>query len=172
MLFLTALFQSLNNDVMENKKILLLKLMFLLIFTSCKNDIDVDLGGEYKLINSASFNDLTIVTNQNIVIVKGHILNYTFDSTFIVVCQRPRDSVKECTGTIPNMTKNKCDEAFDKSTFRQYWIINKKAKREYKLDTLLNIAVYSNVYGPLKKKEYLKKRDFLGLNKNLQLKEE
>ena len=129
------------------------------MLTSCQNNIGVGLGGEYKLINSASFNDLTIVTEQNIVVVKGHILNYAFDSTFIVACQLPRNSVVECNGTVPGMTKSKCDEAFEISTFRQYWIINKKAEGEYSLDTLTGLALYSNVYGPLKKEKYFQKRE-------------
>lgn len=135
------------------------------MITSCKSSTNIDLGDGYKLINSASFNDLTIVTEQNIVVIDGHILEYDFDSTFVIASQRPRDSVPGM-GT---MTKRKYDEAFEQSTFRQYWIINKKEK--YSLDTLAQLASDSNVYGPFKREEYLQKREELGVPKGLQLKE-
>ncbi|NBV83927.1 hypothetical protein EBR57_07400 [bacterium] len=98
--------------------------------------------------------------------IDGHILAYTFDATFIVVEQRPREMFPECTGKIPGSTLDDCEEAFAKSTFSQYWIINKKEKPEFNEKT----AVYSNVYGPYTKAEYLKARERLGLPKGLQIK--
>jgi Uma2 family endonuclease len=56
------------------------------------------------------------------------------------------------------MTKRKCDEAFEKSTFKQYWIINKKEESNYSYDSIREVAIYSNVYGPYKREEYLSKR--------------
>ncbi len=98
--------------------------------------------------------------------IDGHILSYAVDSTFVIVEQRPRDSVPECTGKIPGMTKPRCDEAFEKSTFSQYWIINKKEKPEFNESTY----IYSNVYGPYTKAEYIQAREKLGVPKGLQLK--
>ena len=83
------------------------------------------------------------------------------------MAERPRDSVP----SIETMTQPKYQEAFEQSTFRQYWIINKKEKSEYSLDTLSKFARYSNVYGPLKKEEYLQKRKELKIPKELELKE-
>ena len=74
----------------------------------CQKTAYTDLGGEYKLISSASFNDLTIVTKQNTVIIHGNILDYSFDSTFIIASQRPRDSIQG----IETLTYNEYKEAF------------------------------------------------------------
>jgi len=100
--------------------------------------------------------------------IDGHILAYTFDATFVVVEQRPREMFPECTGKIPGSTLDDCEEAFAKSTFSQYWIINKKEKPEFNEDR----PVYTNVYGPYTKAEYMKARERLGLPKGLQIKRE
>lgn len=81
----------------------------------------------------------------------------TFDSTFILVAQKPLDSICECNhscliNTYPNSndlpTYRLCKEALEKSTFYQYWIINKTKNA---------------VYGPYKKEEYLQKQEELGV---------
>lgn len=54
------------------------------------------------------------------------------------------------------MTAKKYEEAFKQSTFRQYWIINKKS---------------NSVYGPYKKEIYLLKREELRVPKDIELKE-
>jgi hypothetical protein len=139
-----------------------------MIATSCRKNVNVNLGYKYRLINSASFSDLTIVKEHNIVVIDGHVLDYSFDSTFIIVAERPRDSVPG----IKTKTQSEYQNAFEQSTFRQYWIINKKEKSEYSLDTLSKLARYSNVYGPFKKDDYLRKREELNVPQKLVLKEE
>jgi hypothetical protein len=140
------------------------------MMTSCSKFPDI--GNGYQL-DYNSMNDISIIKclkegDAPTIFIYGHILDYSFDSTFIIVAERPRDSVPECTGTMPEMTKNKCDEAFEKSTFRQYWIIDKRQESifdEYK-------KTYSNVYGPFKKDDYLRKREELNVPQKLVLKEE
>lgn len=127
-----------------------------------------DLGSGYKF-DIGDGNSLAIVNSENTVMISMEILDYAFDSTFIIASQRPWD-VPDVNG-IKEMTYNQRNEAFEKSTFRQYWIINKKEKGEYSLDTLTQLACYSNVYGPFNKEEYLHKREELGVLKELQLKE-
>lgn len=137
------------------------------MMTSCNRLSPLpDIGSEYKLEYN-SMNDIGIINSENSYLIYGHILDYAFDSTFIVVAERPRDSVPECTGTMPGMTLKKSQAAFEQSTFRQYWIINKKEKSEFNEAT----KIYSNVYGPYKKEEYLQKREELGIPKELKLKE-
>ncbi|MFM7851974.1 MAG: DUF3997 domain-containing protein [Flammeovirgaceae bacterium] len=89
-------------------------------------------------------------------VLSGHIIDCMFDSTFIIASQKPRDSIRECSGKIPDMILKGCDEAFEKSTYRQYWIINKKI---------------GNVYGLYKKEEYLKKLQELNIPSTIKLKE-
>lgn len=154
------------------KKYLLISVvMFFFLFTGCdkiicKYDNLPDLGNGYKF-ETLNCKTLEIVNSENTVMVMGLILNYTFDSTFIIVSQRPWDSIPN----IRNMNYSEATEAFEKSTFQQYWIINKKEKSEYSLDTLTNLARYSNVYGPFKKDEYLQKREELKVPEVLVLKE-
>lgn len=132
---------------------------------SCRNNVNINLGGKYKLITSASMDDLTIVFGENEpyeVIIDGHILDCSYDSIFIVAAQRPRDSVPG----IETMTQKKNEEAFEKSEFRQYWIVDKKKEAIF----VENMAAHSNVYGPFKEEEYLKRREELGVTKTLKLK--
>ena len=143
-------------------------IVILAMITSCSEQNHPDLGDGYKLDSDGEFNS-AIVNSQNIQMVGSHVLNYAFDSTFIIASQRPWD-VPDVPG-IKDMTYNQRNEAFEKSTFQQYWIINKKEKGEYSLDTLLKLALYSNVYGPFDWQEYLQKREELGIPKELKLKE-
>jgi len=134
----------------------------------CKYRDLPNLGNGYRF-ETLDCETLEIVNSDNTVFVDGIILDYAFDSTFIVVSQRPWD-VPDVPG-IKEMTYDKRNEAFEKSKFLQYWIINKKEKGEYSLDTLTQLARYSNVYGPFDKQEYLQKREELGVPRELQLKE-
>jgi hypothetical protein len=65
----------------------------------------------------------------------------------------------------------KRDKLFEESTLLSYWIINKKENGIYSLDTISKLAVYSNVYGPYTKDEYIQKREKLGVPQGLKLKE-
>ena len=141
--------------------------LILLMMTGCNRLSTLpDIGSEYKLEYN-SMNDIGLINSENSYLIYGHILDYSFDSTFIIVAERPRDSVPECTGTIPGMTLKKSQLAFEQSTFRQYWIVNKKEKSEFNEST----KIYSNVYGPYNKEEYLQKREAVGVPKELKLKE-
>lgn len=151
------------------KFIFISTIVVLAMITSCSKFPDV--GNGYELDYNGR-GDVSLIKclregDAPTVFIYGHILDYAFDPTFIVVVERPRDSVPECTGTISGMTKNKCDEAFEQSTFKQYWIINKKERSEFNEVT----KIYSNVYGPFQKQEYLQKREELGIPKELKLKE-
>jgi hypothetical protein len=144
-----------------------LTFVIFVVITGCLKS--PDLGDGYRSDSDGKYT-LQIVNFENTVMINSHILEYAFDSTFIIVSQRPWDgpSIPD----IKDMTYSERNEAFEKSTFRQYWIINKKQKGEYSLDTLSKLARYSNVYGPFKREEYIQKREELGVSKELQLKEE
>ncbi|MBI4945228.1 MAG: DUF3997 domain-containing protein [Bacteroidetes bacterium] len=144
-------------------KILFCLILSVMLITSCSERGNVDLGGKYRLIHSANFIDMVIVKEYNEVAIHVHILSYAFDSTFILAAQRPRDSVPG----IETMTHDKYDEVFEKSTFRQYWIIDKTKESVFDEAT----KKYSNVYGPFQKEEYLQKREELGVPQELKLKE-
>ena len=119
-----------------------LSIAILVIITGCSKF--PDLGDGYKLYTDGKYT-LEIINSQNTVIIKATILEYAFDTTFILVSQRLRDSIPN----IKKMNYPESDEAFEKSTFLQYWIINIQLKGEYSLDTLSYSVRYSNVYGPI-----------------------
>jgi hypothetical protein len=145
-------------------KILLFQIVFMMVI-SCKKSVDVNLGENLRIITSASMNHLVIVDENNVVKVNRHILDYNFDSTFIIVAQRPWDSVPELNA----MEYYQSHRAFKNSTFKQYWIINKKEKGDFLSDTLTKRGHYTNVYGPFKKNEYLLMRQNLGVPQELKL---
>ncbi len=152
------------------KFIFIFTLIIISIISGCKRF--PDLGSGYQL-NYNGMNDISIINclkegDAPTIFIYGHILDYAFDSTFIIVSERPRDSVIG----IETMTQSKYQEAFEQSAFKQYWIINKQEPIVYSLDTLSKLAKYSNVYGPFKKEEYLLKRKELDVPPELTLKEE
>lgn len=149
------------------RKIFILAIVLLGMITSCSEHKYPNLGDGYRF-ETLDCETLEIVNSDNTVLVDGIILDYAFDSTFIIASQRPWD-VPDVPG-IKEMKYDKRNEAFENSKFLQYWIINKKEKGEYSLDTLTKLAKYSNVYGPFQKQEYLQKREELGIPRELQLK--
>lgn len=143
---------------------IVLFIILLAVVNSCyQKSVNIELGGNYKLITSASRNDLTIVDENNIVAINGHILDYAIDSIYIVAAQLPRDSVPECTGTILGITQKESQLAFEKSTFRQYWVIDKTKESVFNEKT----KTYSNIYGPFKRELYLHKRVEIGIPESL-----
>lgn len=140
-----------------------LYLAFLIVlFSGCRNSTNISLGGQYKLITSARHTDLVIVKENHIVVVKNHILDYAFDSIFIIASQRPRDSVDAITA----IKYPEYEAIFQNSNFQQYWIIDKSKECTWDVYT----RTYLNVFGPFKKQEYLAKRKEIGVPDMLQLK--
>lgn len=135
-----------------------------MILAGCSNH--PELGDGYKFNYDGRYT-LAIVNSNNNIVITETILDYAFDSTFIIVSQRPWDSIPN----IRTMNYTESNKAFEESTFRQYWIINKREKSEYSFDTRTKLARYSNVYGPFKKHEYIQKREELKIPKALVLKE-
>jgi hypothetical protein len=138
--------------------------LFSIIIAGCSKPLD--LGNGYKFGHDG-MHCLVLVNSQDLVMVDGHILEYAFDSSFIILSQRPWDSVCD----ISKMNYNRAINTFIKSDFSQYWIIIKNAKNEYSGNTETGRVTYSNIYGPYTKECYLEMRDTLGLPKKLQLKD-
>ncbi|GIV28661.1 MAG: hypothetical protein KatS3mg027_2475 [Bacteroidia bacterium] len=178
------------------KKIILVLLMIVfgvtilvitLLILFSKGNCRYELGDGYALDICENKSNMQLLDSENAVIVPPVILEYAYDSTFIILSQRPWKvpGVSYRLG----MTLDERDSIFKHSTFRQYFIINKKEKHEflgvdsslmdiefYGPDSLIILYPgcenrYSNVYGPFNKEEYLQKREELGVPKELQLKE-
>ena len=117
----TQLFQNKNN-MKWYTFIFVIPIIFTI--SACKKF--PDLGNGYQL-NYNGMNDISITkclkkNDAPTIIIRGHILDYAFDSTFIIVSERPRDSVPG----IETLSNKKFQENFEKSTFQQFWIIDKK----------------------------------------------
>ena len=149
---------------------LILLLLTTYCFIGCGSDIKyTDLGDGYSLgpddINRAYIyiSDSNYRYQYNP--IKMHILDYAFDTTFIVAAQRPWDSVPEAKTMVQGRNR-----VFDKSKVVQYWIINKKEEPLFQYDSITQKGYYKNVYGPYKKEEYLNKKDEMRVPENLKLK--
>lgn len=151
------------------KKVVLNILLIMVLF-SCNSKYPLDLGKEYKLVYDPN-SYFGITDPQNNVVIDAHVIDYSVDSTYIIVKQKPVELILKDTYNNPEWNLKKRDKLFEDSRFYQYWIINKKETGEYSLDTLTQLAHYSNVYGPYTKEEFQQKREELGVPKKLQLKE-
>lgn len=149
----------------------ILNTLLIMALLSCHSKYPFNLGEGYKLDNDGN-TDFYIQDFHTNIVINAHVLDYSFDSNFIVVEQKPKELILKDTYTNPEMNLEKRNEIFENSQFLQYWIINKKEESKYSLDSLTMLARYSNVYGPFKKEEYLKKRVELGVPKGLKLKGE
>ena len=114
---------SINDD----KNIFLLTFAMLLLTASCSPESRPDLGGGYQFDTGDGKFNLAIVNSTNVQMVGPHIRSYDFDSTFIIVSQQPWDDPSII--GLDEMNSRERDEAFAKSTFRRYWIINKRIYR-------------------------------------------
>ena len=135
--------------------------LIIFLFIGCEKLPYVGKG--YKL--QLDSNDYVILTDlKNTFMVSGHILNATSDSTFILLYQKPVDSICECNYEcfkhMPSYDKkshSRCKKAFKESVLRKYWIVDKSKKSVFDTKT----RTRSNVYGPYDMNDYLKKRDEL-----------
>jgi len=146
---------------------ILLVLLFLLLslaFFCCSNDYKTDLGDGYYLDTYNGMNQSFICEPDESIAITMTIIDYAYDSIFIVVAQRPWDSVPEVKSVRYGQTR-----IFNKSTFVQYWIINKSEECLWHYDSVTQRGYRENVYGPFKRKEYLEKREELGVSDSLKL---
>jgi hypothetical protein len=134
-----------------------------------------DVGEGYKLDTDPRY-DVALLDDENHILLHGHLLDYAFNNDFIIAVQRVRDDVLECSGKIRS-TYDECRDAFKKSTFSQYWIIDKresaeKAVWEVEADRSLDpqYKLPTNIHGPYTKQEYLEERKALQVPDSLMLK--
>jgi hypothetical protein len=145
------------------KKFLIISLVLGTLILSCIKFPNIGVG--YKLEYNA-MGDIGIVNSVNSYLIYGHILEFAYDSNFIILSERPRDSVPECL-YLNGENARDCDLAFNRSLFRQYYIIDKR-KESYFIETTKS---YSNVYGPFKKEKYLEMVNSLKVSNKLALKD-
>ena len=120
--------------------------------TSCSKFPNI--GNEYKFEYDPK-NDICLLNNKNTYIIDGNITKYNFDSIFIIIQQKPRDSItNKYIYEGSKITYNQLKKIYNESTFVQYWIINKASHF---------------VFGPYNKYNYLLKRKELCVPESLKL---
>ena len=139
------------------KKSFITGAFILIIMIGCKKF--PDLGSGYKFDYSGRSNYILIENIDDEVVIFDNIINYKYDVHFIVAEQKPPDSIPD------GKDYEEWKIAYEKSNFKQYWIIDKKQKSVFNEGT----KSYSNVYGPLTKDEYLDKLKQLNASKDLKL---
>ena len=94
------------------------------------------------------------VKTSNDLVIRDNVIDYSFDSNYIIAVQKPPESVPQ--------QKNYAywKIAYEKSNFKQYWIINKRQEPVFNSKTLS----FSNVCGPLTKEDFFKKLKQLNIS--------
>jgi len=144
-------------------------LVFCLMMFGCSKGYP-DLGCGYKIVGEGGYTT-AIVDSQNTLMISEYILDYSIDSTFIIVAQSQPDSLPMMNFFYYSDNDRK-EIAANKKVFRQYWIINKKENCIYSYDSVNQVAKYSNVHGPYNKNQYYDQRIRLNVPKKLKLENE
>lgn len=124
--------------------------IILLFFLSGCTAVVEDLGNDYFLTYN-SMDDFAIGKKINGIptyeryeyAIYGHVLGYAVNDTFLLVVEKPRDSVPEA-NLLPY---NESQKLFKASSFRQFYIVNKISQ---KVNGPFNQEVFN-----LKRKELL-----------------
>ena len=134
------------------KRIIILALLSITII-SCNDNL---IGKNYELDYNPN-EEINLINKQksengyDVISISGHILFYGHSNEYIIVIQKPQDSIynfKE------NLNHDQMMKKVFESNFIQFWIL------EVKKDQLL---------GPFQKSEYLEKRKELGIPDNLKI---
>jgi hypothetical protein len=132
----------------------------------CEEQQPLDLGSGYRL-QYGDHGHVSIKEDSGGSVIDSRIIAYAQDASFIIVLQKPWEVIHEMN---PHATRyDEWIDVFERSTYRQYWIIAKKEPRTYSYDTLTKSARYANVHGPYQRDEYVRMRSELGVPNNLRL---
>ena len=138
---------------MINKKNLIFIILLSLLHVSCKDntietnyELDYNPNDEICLINKQKSG-----IGYNLITITGHILFYGHSKDYIIVIQKPLDSIYNFD---ENLVYDEMIKKKFKSNFNQFWIL--KVKND-------------SLYGPYQKSEYLKMRKKLGVPNNFKI---
>ncbi len=138
---------------MKNMKRIIILSFLSILLVSCKDnsieknyELDYNPNEEINLVNKQKSG-----IGYNIISIPGHILFYGHSKDYIIVIQKPSDSIYNFN---ENLKYDKMMEKVFKSNFNQFWIL--KVKND-------------SLFGPFQKAEYLKKRKEIGVPDNLKI---
>lgn len=135
---------------MKNFKITILLLVIIFI-TACNDNYPRI--NKYKLIQGPRNGVCLVDTTDNpngIMIIDEHILFYGYNSDFILLNQKPQDSIKN----IKDLNQVERKRKTYASPFNQFYILD--IKRDLK-------------YGPFTKQSYIKAKSELGISKDFKM---
>jgi len=134
------------------KRIIIIAFLSILI-VSCK---DKSIGKNYELDYNPN-EEINLINKQksengyDVISISGHILFYGHSKEYIIVIQKPQDSIFNFN---ENLKYNEMMKKVFESNFNQFWIL--KVEND-------------SLFGPFQKAEYLKKRTEIGIPDNIKI---
>ena len=136
-------------------KFYLLQIILTLTIISCTPKSEL---GDDLFFTTNSTGDLSIGKripgyssgNAHGYLVYGHITDYAFDSNFILIAEKPRDSVSGW----KSLKYHDAEDIFRTSSFRQYYILDRN---------------YDSLHGPVKLDQYIKLKAILQVPSELEI---
>ena len=134
-------------------KYLVFTIFLSVLNVSCKDNA---IGTNYELDYNPN-NEIHLINKQksgngyDLISITGHILFYGHSKDYIIVIQKPMDSIYSFKG---NLVYDEMMKKVFKSNFNQFWIL--KVKND-------------SLYGPYQKSEYLKMRKKIGVPDNFKI---
>lgn len=132
--------------------------------TTCVNSLGYSHKGSQITFYRDSCTTDTICLAKGAIVIETFVNEVVFDSSFVLVDQKPLDKICECNVDCLREKYNReaytatsfdfCKEGLEKSSIHDYWIIKKKT---------------DEIYGPLSRVDYLKKREVFGVPDELKL---
>jgi hypothetical protein len=136
-----------------NKLTAIIILIVVTSITSCIEKFPLKIGENY-FIEYDSNGNVCLLDSNNSIIITGEIINFKYDSLFILIEQKPIDLILKEVDTDPKISYKKRKEIVKKSKVRLYWMILKNENK---------------IFGPYNLEEFKFKNREMNKNKNLSL---
>jgi len=157
------------------KKITIMILLGLSLFISqsCKEEPSEKIGENYFLTYDGSWGHAMITDTRGIVLIGSQIIAWNFDSTFIIVKQKPFDGIFDSIlMEHPNTQLNYREKLYNECHLYNYWIIDKREEIDSYYDEKIRRRIYTGaVGGPYNYEKYWARRRELNVPDSLKLKE-
>ena len=140
-------------------------LIILLSVFRCTISSYIDLVDDYYIDTWKGQDYHFLCAPNGILLITAHILDYDYDSNFIIVAQRPWNIFYNFNTTIDEERRN-----FKQSKFVQYWIVTNKERCIVRNDSIIQLGYSANVFGPFQKEEFQHQRKEMGVPDSLHLK--
>ena len=154
---------------MKTIKTFSLLMLISLLSHSC-NEVTypIKIGNDY-FIDCDNQGHSVILDSRNMVIIKPQIIAWDYDSIFIIIKQKPKDSIDQIIDEKhPNISFDKYKRFYNESNIYTYWIIDKRKELDSYYDGKVRRYIGA-VAGPFTYEEYWEKRRELNVPDSLKL---